>query len=253
LDPEVHIPGALHSGYSIEGRGARFCEGAIYHLDLVYHSEGRRRQKIEEYERVAAGKSLEHYYFPDANAVVTRPVSEDPPAEMSQRARTVATKVTDVPFVTLAQMRRATRQEYSVRPALFRGEICCKERLSEMRPSEARVAELCVRNLSDALWPAEGLGLPQVRISYHWLNTEGEVQEWDGPRTPLPRTVPPGARICVLADLRAPATLGKYFLQWDLVIEGVARFSQHAPVAPKITVEVQSTPPPATCADWNAR
>jgi len=71
----VKIPGVIHSDYVVEGSGAYLCEGSIYHYDLTYHSEARRRQKIEQYERLAPGGSLSHYYFPDVSSVITRPLA----------------------------------------------------------------------------------------------------------------------------------------------------------------------------------
>jgi hypothetical protein len=234
----VHIPGVIHSDYVVAGGGARVSEAVIYHYDLVYHSEARRRRKIEQYERIAPAASLSHYYFPEFSAVLTKPITDNPPASPLRPGMSFARKLTEVPFVSLADMRKQARQECEYSPSLFRGRITLSEPVLELQARGSTVVEVQVHNDSDVTWPGEGLGLPEVRISYHWFKPDGEIHDWDGPRTTLPRTVGPSESIRLLADLRSPLDVGTYFLQWDLVIDGVAWFSNFNAVAPKVRVSV---------------
>jgi phosphoglycerol transferase MdoB-like AlkP superfamily enzyme len=83
---------------------------------------------------------------------------------------------------------------------------------------------LVVRNDGTRAWPAGG----DVAMSYHWLG-DGEVVTWDGARTVLPEAVEPGETTELEATVRAPKGSGLLNLQWDMVREGVAWFSERDP------------------------
>jgi phosphoglycerol transferase MdoB-like AlkP superfamily enzyme len=70
-------------------------------------------------------------------------------------------------------------------------------------------------------------------ISYHWLDTDGEIVLWDGLRTPLPGTVSPSASIELAATVEAPRRPGDYLLRWDVVQEGVRWLSETDAAVPE--------------------
>jgi hypothetical protein len=82
-------------------------------------------------------------------------------------------------------------------------------------------------NSGTSAWNASGAN--PVRISYHWRSGAcpgGGSVVWDGLRSPLGADVSPGSNVAgFTADLRAPSTPGTYCLEWDVVKEGVAWFS----------------------------
>jgi SAM-dependent methyltransferase len=65
-----------------------------------------------------------------------------------------------------------------------------------------------------------------VRVSYHWLTRAGEITEFDGLRSPLPRPIGPGDTCHAFVAVTAPADPGDYVLALDLVKEGVSWFSE---------------------------
>ena len=85
-----------------------------------------------------------------------------------------------------------------------------------------------------------------IHVSYHWLwivprelaRRSRTVPYHDGIRTELDRTVAPGARIAVQGRVLAPDWPGVYWLQWDMVEEGVTWFTQVAPRQPRTLVVV---------------
>ena len=92
----------------------------------------------------------------------------------------------------------------------------------------------------------------RVHLSYHWLwlvprelaHRSRTVPYQDGIRTGLgDAPVAPGARIALQGRILAPAMPGVYWLQWDMVEEGVTWFAQVAPRQPRTLVVV--VPPPA--------
>lgn len=87
----------------------------------------------------------------------------------------------------------------------------------------------------------------RVHLSYHWLwlvpRELAARSRWDVPyhtgiRTDLGVPVGPGERSSLEARLLAPAVPGLYWLQWDMVEEGVTWFSQVAPRQPRTLVVV---------------
>jgi hypothetical protein len=85
-----------------------------------------------------------------------------------------------------------------------------------------------------------------VHVSYHWLwvvprelaRRSRTVPYHDGIRSELDRVVPPGARVAIEGRLLAPRWPGVYWLQWDMVEEGVTWFAQVSPRQPRTVVVV---------------
>jgi lipoteichoic acid synthase len=87
----------------------------------------------------------------------------------------------------------------------------------------------------------------RIHLSYHWLwlvprelaRRSRTVPYHDGIRTDLGGAVSPGARVALQARILAPSTPGLYWLQWDMVDEGVTWFAQVAPRQPRTLVLVR--------------
>ena len=94
-----------------------------------------------------------------------------------------------------------------------------------LRAGREVTRRLLIRNEGTATWPAGD----SVAVAYHWLGDDGELVLWDGVRTPLPRAVAPGDELALEVALRSPQRPGSYRLQWDMVHEGVAWFSERDP------------------------
>jgi lipoteichoic acid synthase len=92
----------------------------------------------------------------------------------------------------------------------------------------------------------------RVHFSYHWLwmvprelrsRSRWDVPYQDGIRTDFQSEVPPGGVVSVQGRLLAPDWPGLYWLQWDMVEEGVEWFAQNSPRQPRTLVVI--TPPVA--------
>ena len=104
---------------------------------------------------------------------------------------------------------------------------------------------LTITNAGGAAWdPA------RVHVSYHWLwliprelptRSRWNLPYHEGIRTELPSAVTPGARTIVQGRLLAPSVPGLYWLQWDMVEEGVTWFAQVSPRQPRRLVIVLPT------------
>ena len=105
---------------------------------------------------------------------------------------------------------------------------------------------LALRNDGTRAWPIDG----SVALSYHWITKDGEPAVWDGARTPLPVAVEPGGEVVVEARLVAPESAGRFRLQWDMVREGVAWFSQRDPTPEPLRSVRVFVPPWSSLASW---
>ena len=103
---------------------------------------------------------------------------------------------------------------------------------------------MVVRNTGGQAWDAR-----RVHVSYHWLwlvprelaKRSRTLPFHDGIRTELAVSVPPGVDVRVDGRLLAPDFPGLYWLQWDMVEEGVTWFAQVSPRQPRQLVVVLPT------------
>jgi glycosyltransferase involved in cell wall biosynthesis len=102
--------------------------------------------------------------------------------------------------------------------------------------------EMSVRNDSPVVWPVTDLGVPAVRLTYHWMRLTGEIYDYAGLQTELPHTLEPGETTRIAVWIQAPAKPGCYLLAWDLLIEQVAWFSARGWKGPVCQVSVQPSP-----------
>jgi lipoteichoic acid synthase len=111
-----------------------------------------------------------------------------------------------------------------------------------LETSQEIAVPVALGNAGDRAWdPA------RVHLSYHWLwlvprelaHRSRTVPYHDGIRTDLGGApVAPGARVALQGRILAPAWPGVYWLQWDMVDEGVTWFAQVAPRQPRRLVVV---------------
>gem|GEM_PF-3849181 len=89
-----------------------------------------------------------------------------------------------------------------------------------------------------------------VRISYHWYDQSGNCVIWDGVRTELPQSIPPGGEVVVPVKVVAPSQPGTYTLKIDAVQEGIAWFSWAAGPVLQGTVQID---PSVSGVDYSGR
>jgi phosphoglycerol transferase MdoB-like AlkP superfamily enzyme len=95
------------------------------------------------------------------------------------------------------------------------------------------VVPVTIVNTGQRAWDPE-----RIHLSYHWLwfvpretpaRSRWDVPYHNGIRTDLPGRIDPGSRAAIQGRLLPPSWPGLYWLQWDMVEEGVAWFAQGAP------------------------
>ncbi|MBZ9539950.1 hypothetical protein KGQ90_13525 [Modicisalibacter tunisiensis] len=78
-----------------------------------------------------------------------------------------------------------------------------------------------------------------VFIAYHWYQENGEVYEFDGVRTPIPKPVGSGEEIEAQINLTPPAEPGNYELMVTIVHEGRCWMEDTGLAVSKAALEVQ--------------
>jgi len=76
-----------------------------------------------------------------------------------------------------------------------------------------------VTNTGSERWSASGDRA--IRLGYHWYDGNGSVVVWDGARAELAADVLPGRSATFVVNVKAPRASGTFFLDFDLVQEGV--------------------------------
>jgi hypothetical protein len=110
--------------------------------------------------------------------------------------------------------------------------------LACLTANQVKTHPVTLTNTGTLAWTVTRPG--SYRLSYHWYQGMTEVV-WDGERTFLPNQLDPGQSAALQASLKAPAALGTYTLQWDMLQEGVTWFSWEGVPTLNQTVEVKSS------------
>ena len=88
--------------------------------------------------------------------------------------------------------------------------------------AETAEIELRIKNSGKAAW--ESRGKNPCFVSYHILDGKNRVIRYENPRSPLPREMRPGNTAAVKVTVKAPLEAGDYFLEFDLLLEGLSWF-----------------------------
>ena len=213
-DPRLlWFPGVTHR--PIEAVGPhRYLEWPIYHADLLLNPLEARRQKARRYETVAPGRRLAGLpmnlalHVPELRTErELRPVPHED-AELLRAA--LETDPWPEP-VSPPRCEHATREEVDAHwhgrepgDELYDAELELADEMTALTLREEREVRVRVRNRGASVWPWDGLGVPEVRVSYRWWAPDGCVIVAGGLRTPFPRPVRPGEEALVLVKVLAP-------------------------------------------------
>lgn len=96
-----------------------------------------------------------------------------------------------------------------------------------------------VKNMSGQTWQNyDYTDLFSLNFSYHWFDEGGNVVIYDGIRTPMPHLMKPNAEVELYPKVQAPHQPGSYAIEFDLVRESIAWFSQKGSKTVKMNVRV---------------
>lgn len=120
---------------------------------------------------------------------------------------------------------------------LYKAEIRVSKVALSGKAGSTITVPVTVTNLSEATWPA--FSGDAVRLSYHLRDEDGKTIIWDGPRTKLRANLCAGKSAKLDVVVQMPENRGSYILEWDLVKESVAWFSNKGFATLRVTVMVE--------------
>jgi uncharacterized membrane protein len=106
-----------------------------------------------------------------------------------------------------------------------------------LRPAQYYRVPITLRNAGSGCWSSWGQ-LP-VRLTYRWWREGTVVSSGSLLRTDLPFRVDPGNQVRLRARLLTPPQVGEYILEWDMVREGDAWFSERGATPLRQVVTIQ--------------
>jgi hypothetical protein len=224
----------------------KYVTEPFYHLRLLLENERQRRDKVIRYEivrpglkAVGGGRLNETFYLPELceSLRLDRVPEEDrtPLAEALNASESIEP-------LDCGERPRVVSVEQMDR--MWEGRIACegayKARIESYEPtvffaaSETRTVLFDVTNEGTERWPASLEQTPAIRLGYRWLRADGTLYSETGPRSAFPRAVEPGDRIIAAVHTQAPAKVGDYVLEVDVVHEHVRWFKCEARVASRV-------------------
>jgi hypothetical protein len=207
----------------------RFIRLPLYHADLVLNPLAQREVKARKYEalrpgkRVAGGPMNHVFHLPERRpGAAVEPL----PAEDNELVRRVLGAKAG-PAREAPPAARASEAEidelWAGRGPAHDGRLELLDEPARLCAAEQRTFDVRVANLGATTWPWGERGEPEVRLSYQWLDADGDLVG-HGLRTPLPADLVPGESQVVPLHVLAPHLPGRYRLRLDLVHEHVAWF-----------------------------
>jgi hypothetical protein len=112
---------------------------------------------------------------------------------------------------------------------VFRASIVGGKVPATVNPEQKIGIELLVKNISAAEWPAVGEtdGRYAVKLAARWRSKNGSMIGENSFTKNLTHDAEPGDTIGLLLEVTAPSEAGEYWLEVDLMQEGVGWFADH--------------------------
>jgi SAM-dependent methyltransferase len=134
-------------------------------------------------------------------------------------------------------------QTYSINEldsSAFQKHISIKQSSLKLKTNEKFLLKVTVCNKSPVNWPSVGTrdGKYWIRIGNHWLNKKGEKIIQDDGRANLPYDLMPNDCVDIPLPITSPPHGGHYWVELDLVQDGVAWFNDKGSQTLKIPVLV---------------
>lgn len=108
----------------------------------------------------------------------------------------------------------------------FKARITVENPPSILKLNSSTHMRVKVKNISPIIWPMKGRadGQYKINLAYHWMDMDRRMVVFDGLRTSLPYDIHPNVEVTLNALVAALSRMGVYYLEWDMVQEGVSWF-----------------------------
>lgn len=125
-------------------------------------------------------------------------------------------------------------------PTGFRAELTVARKQLFATAGQRIEIPIIVNNQSDTLWTGceRGASTNQIFVGSHWVDAQGNWIREEG-RAPLPYDLAPGDEATVKFSVSAPMEPGPYFLELDLLQEGVSWFGPRGSATVTLLIMVE--------------
>jgi hypothetical protein len=106
-----------------------------------------------------------------------------------------------------------------------------------VRAGERFTLSCTVENKGTEPWRC--VGFHQVRLGNHWLSGDGTCVVRDDGRVMFPNDLAPGGRVALELTVTPPVRAGDYFLEFDIVEEGLAWFADRGSSTLRLPLRVR--------------
>lgn len=195
----IKMPSMIHEPMEISGENRRIDGHYIEHWDLCLNNREKRERKVKHYNQIRPynGSDIFYLYEDYPYDLITKHTDSILQQLGKPGAHFLLTRV-DMPI----QMKKGLTYATQIHLLNRCGPCLCPS--SNIKP-----------NLNRSIF-----------VSYHWFNYDKSIYCWDYDRTALPDYLRPCEELDVLVPVATPFAPGEYFIQFDLVEEGVMWFAQ---------------------------
>ncbi len=125
----------------------------------------------------------------------------------------------------------------------FRARISVQQESLKTEAGKALTLQVTVQNVSSNRWPVCSVDKDGgvFSLGNHWLDGSGSVLALDDGRVTLPKSVEPQEEVAVQLTVNTPSRPGTYFLELDMVLEGVCWFKDKGSATLRLVVEVEDS------------
>ena len=127
----------------------------------------------------------------------------------------------------------------------FKAEITALDPPDRLRPGQPSVINIKVKNISDVIWWQRGGETTDrtdnkfyIAAANRWLDKDGKVSSEIEGHNGIPKDLKPGEETEMTLQITAPKQPGEWFMELDMVQEGVAWFHEKGSQTTRVKVQV---------------
>lgn len=155
---------------------------------------------------------------------------------------------TNAPATNAPQAKTHSPQQKAAGPlpdSGFKAEVSAVDPPERLRPGQVAVINIKVKNTSDVIWFQRGGettdrtdNMFYIAAGNKWLDKDSKPTSETEGHNGIPKDLKPGEETEMTLQITAPKEPGEWFMQLDMVQEGVSWFHERGSTATKVKVNV---------------
>jgi hypothetical protein len=216
------LPSCIHEALKVKGKSEKIDAFHIKHWDLVVHSRKERENKVSYYEKLSPGNACGSFYLYEDNPNID--VFKDNAMRKQTVAKTGSPADSGPCFCGgfLKKLRALFPQKFPASPKS--GESYILSNIPKMQKIGLPYAVEISAHFGDVREAETAYKNDKIFFSYHWFNEDKTILRWDNDRERIPMNH--FKNIYCILTIIPPSQAGTYYLQIDIVEEGVKWYAQ---------------------------